>query len=116
MGDNMYLTIDSKNIEIKIANNFFKKIKRLLFKNKIDCGLLIPECTKVSTYFFSDNVDILVLNNKNSVLYKFQNIPKNKIVIVDENKKKTSFLELPKNTSQNIKIGDVLTFENKNII
>ena len=111
----MYINIDSKNIKITVLNNFYKRIKALL-KNKINYGKLIPECTKIHTYFIKDNIDILILNNKNAVIYKYQNFPKNKIICVKEAKKKTSFLILPKNTSQNIKISDVLTFENENII
>ena len=129
----IFLKINKQTIPIKIAKNYLAKIKGLMFKRKINYGLIIPNCIGVHTYFMKDNIDIIFFNDKNAVLYIFQNMGKNKIISVNEDIKnenmspkrtfkvyedikKTSVLELPKNTSKNLKIGDVLTFEFKDII
>ena len=106
----MYTIIDNKKIDIKVAVTKYEKIKGLMFKNNIKYGLFIPNCVSVHTFFMQDNIDILVLNENNEILYKFQNMSKNKIIEVKEDINKTSILELPKNTSNNVFIGDKINF------
>ena len=43
-------------------------------------------------------------------------MPRFKYLQTDNDKKKTSILIIPKNTSYGLKIGDVLTLEGKHII
>ncbi len=112
----MYLILNNQKILIKIANTWYKKIKGLSFKKNINYGLYIPNCISIHTLYMQDNIDILFLNDHNVILYIYQNIPRGKIVMVDEDMKKTSVLELPKNTSKNLRIGDVLTFEFEDIV
>lgn len=112
----MNLVLGNQKIPIKVAHSWYAKIKGLSFKKNINYGLYIPNCISIHTIYMQDNIDILFLNEKNVILYIYQNIPKGKIVMVDEDIKKTSVLELPKNTSMNLRIGDVLTFEFENIV
>ena len=61
--------------------------------------------------FFGNNNDYIVINNKNnSILYIYRNLPKYKYIKVDEDNKSTSVLVLPKGTSANLKIGDIISF------
>ena len=106
----MYTFIDNRKIYIKVAKTKYEKLKGLMFKSNIKYGLFIPNCVSVHTFFMQDNIDILVLNDNNEILYKFQNMSKNKIIEVKEDINKTSILELPKNTSNNIFIGDKINF------
>ena len=57
-----------------------------------------------------ENIDVIGLNENNQVIYIYRDVPKNKIVKVSDEPKKTSILELPKNTSQKLYIGSVLKF------
>lgn len=112
----MYIKLNKEKIEVKKAITIKDKITGLSFKKNIDHGLLIPNCNHIHTFFMLDNIDVLFLNNKNSVIYKYENMPKNRTFKVYEDINKTSVLELPKNTSKNIRIGDVLVFESEHII
>ena len=116
IGDYMYLFINNERININVAYSWKQKTQGLMFKKNIREGLLIPNCISVHTYFMKDNIDILFLNEKLAIEYIYQNIPKNKIIAVNEVINKTSVLELPKNTSKSLRIGDVLTFEFENVI
>ncbi|MEG1150062.1 MAG: DUF192 domain-containing protein [Bacilli bacterium] len=109
----MKIKIKENTFDVKVADTWFKRRTRLMLHKPINFALLIPNCIKIHTYFMKDNIDILVINEKNSVLYKYQNLSKNKIILLEEDIKKTSILELPKNTSKKIHIGDVLTFESE---
>ena len=106
----MYLNIGKKKVPIIIAKSFFKRLFGLMGKKEIDFGMLFPKCNSIHTFFMKENIDIIGLDENNEVIYKYENLPKNKIIKINYNHKKTSILELPKNTSEKIKIGTILIF------
>lgn len=112
----MNLIINNKKIPIKYAKTWNDKLRGLMFLKKINYGLLIPQCISIHTFGMKDNIDLIFLNEKKAVMYIFQNLKANKIIQVNEDINKTSALELPKNTSLNLKIGDILTFEFEDVI
>ena len=57
------------------------------------------------------SIDVIAIDEENKIIFKGVNIPKNKIVSIKNPIKKTSIIELPSNTSHNLKIGEKLTFE-----
>lgn len=112
----MFIVLNNQKIPVKIAYSWNQKIKGFMFKDQITYGLLIPNCISVHTYFMKSNIDLIFLNDNCVIEYIYQNIPPNKIIMVNEDINKTSVLELPKNASLNLRIGDVLTFEFEDII
>lgn len=109
----MYLIINNQELRIRNANTFLKRLIGLLGEKEILSGMLFPHTNSVHTFFMKTNIDILALDENNEVILKWENVPKNKIFSVKNSVKKTSILELPSNTSQNIKIGDKLSFIRK---
>lgn len=104
-------------MNIIINNEAYKVVsfhKILTFKKNKEC-ILIKGKNKFNT-FFQKNIDLLVINSKNAVIFRYQNMPWGKSIKVDNEKEKTSILVLPKDTSKKVKIGDVLTFESEHII
>ncbi len=102
----MNILINAKLEEVYLINNFIDKIKYhnkeiKLYKNKT-----------IFNTFLSNKNDYLVINSKNAITHIYRNIPKYKIINTYEEKENTSILVLPNNTSINIKIGDVLNFNN----
>ena len=112
----MYININNKIIPIKIAKTTKEKLTGLQHKKEITYGILIPNCNHIHTFFVHDNIDILFLDERNSIIYKYQNMPPFRTIKLYENNKKTNVLELPKNISNSLKIGDILTFKDKHII
>ena len=106
----MHIVLDNRKINIKKANNFFKKLIGFMGKKNITYGILFPKTNSIHTFFMKDNIDVIALNNQNEVILHAVNVPKNKIIAVNNSLKNTNILELPKNTSNNIKIGDYITF------
>ena len=47
----MYLETNKNKYPIKIANNFYTRLKGLMGKKNINYGLLIPKCNSIYTYF-----------------------------------------------------------------
>ena len=104
----MYLNTNKKQYKIVIAKSFFKRLFGLMGKKNIDFGILFPKCNSIHTFFMKENIDIVGLDENNEVIYKYENLPKNKIIKINNNRKKTSILELPKSASSKIKVGTIL--------
>ena len=108
---NYQVTFINLSMNLYINNVLFKKVNKIkssqeyiLYKNK-------------HSYFnFSKNKDILIIDDKNSIIFKYRNMPFLKYINYKHFDEKTSVIVLPLNTSLNLKIGDVLVFESEHII
>lgn len=101
-----------------IINNdtFTKKMFSLLFKKNLDNVYFYQNEKTVHTFLIKTLVDIIAINEKNVVIFKYLNTPKNKLIEVINDKESTNILICPKNSTKNIKIGETLTFINEDII
>ena len=108
----MYLKTNNKTYEIIIANTFYKRLTGLIGHKNINFGMLFPKCNSIHTYFMKENIDIIGLDTNNEVIYKYENLDKNRVIKINNDIKKTSILELPANSSKKIRIGTILIFEN----
>ena len=106
----MYLKTNKEKYEIVIADSFPKRLKGLMGKSNINYGMIFPKCNSIHTYFMKENIDIVGLDENNEVIYKYENLPKNRIIKINYDIKKTSILELPANSSKKIKIDTILIF------
>ncbi len=107
----MYLKTNNKKFEIITANSFYKRLTGLIGHKNIDFGMLFPKCNSIHTYFMKENIDVVGLDENNEVIYKYENLDKNRIIKINSDIKKTSILELPANSSKKIRIGTILIFE-----
>lgn len=112
----IYLNLDNNFLPIYIAQTWKEKYQGLSFKKNINYGLIIPQCISVHTYFMKEAIDVIFFDKFRTILYIFRNVPKNKVIEVNEDIKNTSVLELPKNTSINLAIGDNLSFKLEDVI
>ncbi len=108
----MYLKTNNKTYEIIIADTFYKRLTGLIGQKNINFGMLFPKCNSIHTYFMKENIDIIGLDKNNEVIYKYENLNKNRVIKINNDIKKTSILELPANSSKKIRIGTILIFEN----
>ena len=106
----MNLKINNKKMTVKKATNFKTRLFGLMGQKDIKEAILFPKCNAIHTFFMKEEIDVIGLNEENQVIYIYRNVPKNKIVKVSNENKKTSILELPKDTSKGLVIGSVLTF------
>ena len=94
-------------MEVKIAESFKDKLLGLMNKKNINYGLLILDCKSIHTFFMKENIDVLLLDKNNRILKISRNIKPGKILIF-KNKKRTNILELPNNSSINLKVNDII--------
>jgi len=99
-------------MNITINNKIYTKVKlSKIFSFKYNNEFILLNRINYFNTFLIRNIDVLFLNEKNSVILKYLNMPKYKSIKVFYDKEKTSVLLLPQNASFSIKIGDVLIFE-----
>lgn len=112
----MTLKIGKNEYDIVVANDFKTRLFGLMGKTDIEYGMLFPNCNSVHTFFMKEEIDIVGLDINHEVIYKAESVTKNQIIRIKNEQNKTSVLELPKNASKNIKIGQILLFKDKNVI
>ncbi|MCM1053670.1 MAG: DUF192 domain-containing protein [Ruminococcus sp.] len=106
----MYIITNKNKYNIVVADTFYKRLTGLIGKENIDFGMFFPKCNSIHTYFMKENIDVIGLDENNEVIYKYENLDKNRVIRINNDIKKTSILELPANSTKKIKIGTILPF------
>ena len=104
----MEIIINNKKFNVIVADTFFKRFIGLIGKKNINKGMFFPKKKSIHTFFMKDNIDIIMINKDNEVIYFEKNVKKNKIII-----KKEAYhtIELPKDSLTNINIYDKLIID-----
>lgn len=100
----------NRYIEVEVANNFIKRLIGLSFKKNIKHSLLIPKCSAIHTFFMREEIDIIVLNNKNVVIKMFRNVKRNKVIKVKYNNNEVNILEVSSKFDFKCLIDDTIIF------
>lgn len=109
----MKLKIGKNDINVVVADTFFKRLNGLIGKKNIDYGMLFQKCNSIHTFFMKETIDVVGLDENNEVIYKYENLGPNRVIKIQNKQNKTSILELPKNASSKIKFGSILLFEDE---
>ena len=101
----MKLKHNNKEIELIECKSFFSRFKGFMLKKNITNALVFNKCNSIHTFFMKENIDVIMCDKKNNVLYFYQNLKKNKIILPKKNVYKV--FETP-NKYFNIKINDIM--------
>ena len=82
------LIYNNKELNLKECKSFFSRFKGFMFKKNINSSLLFDHCNSVHTFFMRENIDIIMCNNDNIILYYYKNVGKNKIILPKKGVKK----------------------------
>lgn len=104
----MNLIYNKKKISIKECKTFTSRLLGFMFKKNINTALLFNNCNSIHTFFMKENIDVIMCDKSNNILYYYNNLSKNKIIFPKKNVSKT--IELPVNY-YNIKINTKVRFE-----
>lgn len=108
----MYLLINKEKLEIKEAINFKDRLFGLIGKTNITYGMLFPKCNSIHTFFMKENIDVIGLDKNNITIYKYENLPENQIIKIDNKLADTNILELPQGYGKYIRINEKINFKN----
>ena len=104
----MKLIYNQKEIEIYECKTFFSRLMGFMFRKEINHALLFNHCSSIHTFFMKKNIDVIMCNDDNNVLYYYNNLNKRKIIW--PKKFVTKVIELPVNYFD-IKIGTKIKFK-----
>lgn len=91
----MKLIYKNKSIDLFECKSFYSRLKGFMFKKEINNALLFNKCNSIHTFFMKANIDVIMCNKNNEILYYFNNLSKRKIILPKKNVYKT--IELPVN-------------------
>ena len=103
----MYIKYNNKTIRVINCVSFYSRLKGFMLKKNINHALLFNKCNSIHTFFMKENIDVILCDKNNTILYYYPNFSKNKIILPKKGVSK--IIETPSNYF-NIKINDKLSF------
>ena len=104
IGDNMFITINNKKLPIKKCTHFKDLLLGLMFKKEIKEGYIFPHCNSIHTFFMRSNIDVIMTDKNNQILYIYSNLKPWKIIW--PKRKVYNTIELPPNYTKNLSINE----------
>ncbi len=93
-------------VDIKICKNFKNRLLGLMFKKeKINYALCFPKCNSIHTFFMKQNIDIVMTDINNTVIYVVKGLKPWRIILPKKNVYYT--YEFSENTTS-YQIGDII--------
>ena len=66
-----------------------------MMEKNINRALLFDKCNSIHTFFMKENIDVIMCDEDNNILYYYRNLGKNKIILPKKNIRKV--FETPSN-------------------
>ena len=76
----MKLVFKNKELELRECRSFWSRLLGFMFKKNINNALLFNKCDSIHTFFMKENIDVIMCDNYNTILFFYKNLPKNKII------------------------------------
>ena len=100
---NLKLIYHNKEINGQECKTFWTRLKGFMFQKNINTFLYFNHCNSIHTFFMKENIDVILCDKNNTILYYYKNLSPNKIIY--PKKKVTKVYELPTNY-YNFKINE----------
>ena len=76
----MKLMYQNREIALHECKTFYERLKGFMFAKAIDKALLFNRCNSIHTFFMKCNIDVIMCDSNNNVLYYYNDLPKNRII------------------------------------
>lgn len=104
----MKLIYHKKEIELIECKTFYTRLKGFMGKTNINYALYFNHCNSIHTFFMKENIDVILCNKNNKILYIYKNLSPNHIIFPKKNV--TKLFELPVNYF-NFKINEIINIK-----
>ena len=94
------------HIKVIEAKTFKDRLFGLIGKKNIDYCLLFKRCNSIHTFFMKEEIDVVMTDKDNKIIYIKKNMKKNRIILPKKGVYQT--YEFPNNYIKNLKKGDIL--------
>ena len=81
----MKLIYENKEINLINCKSFYSRLMGFMFKKNINNSLLFDKCNSIHTFFMKENIDVIMCDKDNNILYYYNNLKKNKIILPKKN-------------------------------
>lgn len=77
----MKLIFEDKEINLTECKSFYSRLKGFMFTRGINKALLFDKCNSIHTFFMKENIDVIMCDKDNKILFYYNNLGKNKIIL-----------------------------------
>lgn len=91
----MRLVYGNREIELTECKSFWTRFRGFMLKRNIDKALLFRNCNSIHTFFMKDNIDVIMCDKDDNVLFFWRALEKGKVILPKRGVKYT--IETPKN-------------------
>ena len=84
----MKLIFKDKEINLTECESFYSRLRGFMFTSGINKALLFDRCNSIHTFFMKENIDVIMCDKDNKVLYYYNNLGKNKVILPKRKVKK----------------------------
>ena len=109
----MILRINNRSIKVKVPLTLKEKMIGLSNTININFGMYFKSCNTIQTYSMQEAIDVLVLDNQNTILFILSDFKPHKILSINRDIYETNILELPKGLGKYFKVGSQIKFIKK---
>ena len=99
----MKLVYKYKSINLIECKSFLSRFIGFMGKKNINHALLFNHCNSIHTFFMKENIDVIMCDKNNIVLYFYKDLSKNKVILPKKGVYRV--IETPRNYFD-IKIND----------
>ena len=104
------INIEGILYKLKICTSFKDRLIGLSFKKHITNCYMFPRCNSIHTFFMFKNIDIIITDKNNKIIFIKKNLKPWKIILPKKNGYYT--YELPSGSINNLSIGDHILYSN----
>lgn len=84
----MKLIYNSKEISLVECKNFYQRLRGFMFTKNINKALLFNRCNSIHTFFMKENIDVIMCDKDNIILYYYKDLGNNRIILPKRNVRK----------------------------
>lgn len=77
----MYILIGKKKYDLYECDDFYSRFKGLMFVKSFDYCLRFGRCNSIHTFFMSTNIDVIMTDRNNNVLYAFKGVKPWRVIL-----------------------------------
>lgn len=108
----MRLQLQNTTLPLIVADTFYKRLLGFMFQHKpVKNGILFPKTNGIHTFFMFQEIDIILTDDKQQILYIFSHFRPNHILLPKRGVVYT--YELPAGSSMGLQVGQILSFIQK---
>lgn len=86
-------------MKVKVCKSFKNRLFGIMFKKKkLNMCYYFPNCNSIHTFFCFQNIDVIMADKNNNILYEYKNLKPWKIIFPKKYVK--NIYEFPANTSK----------------